>query len=56
MRTTRATDGGGGVSSEQNEGPRLSKWNKPIDPDIKLIDFGGATYEKDHHTTIINTR
>ena len=25
-------------------------------PTIRLIDFGGATFEKDHHASIINTR
>ena len=29
---------------------------KPKCSDIKLIDFGGATFERDHHTKIINTR
>jgi hypothetical protein len=31
-------------------------WFKPINSEIKLIDFGGATYEEEHHTQIINTR
>ena len=31
-------------------------WYKPINDQIKLIDFGGATYEDEHHTQIINTR
>ena len=25
-------------------------WYKPINSEIKLIDFGGATYEEEHHT------
>jgi hypothetical protein len=25
-------------------------WYKPINNEIKLIDFGGATYENEHHT------
>jgi serine/threonine protein kinase len=28
----------------------------PISPEVKLIDFGGATYADEHHTAIINTR
>jgi len=28
----------------------------PVRTDIRLIDFGGATFEKDHHSRIINTR
>ena len=31
-------------------------WFKPINDEVKLIDFGGATYEEEHHTSIINTR
>lgn len=29
---------------------------RPLDCHVKLIDFGGATYESDEHSTIINTR
>lgn len=53
-RLTRATEGG--LSSMPKDGLRVSKWNKTLCTDIKLIDFGGATFEDDHHTTIINTR
>jgi dual-specificity kinase len=28
----------------------------PLSTDIRLIDFGGATFEKDHHSRIVNTR
>ncbi|CAM9536060.1 unnamed protein product [Discosporangium mesarthrocarpum] len=28
----------------------------PVHPEIKVIDFGGATYEADSHTSIVNTR
>ena len=28
----------------------------PIDSQIKIIDFGGATFEEDYHSDIINTR
>mmetsp|Transcript_48341 Transcript_48341/g.127651 ORF Transcript_48341/g.127651 Transcript_48341/m.127651 type:complete len:352 (+) Transcript_48341:429-1484(+) len=29
---------------------------RPVDNRIKLIDFGNATYEDEHHSSIINTR
>lgn len=29
---------------------------RPASPSIKLIDFGNATYENEHHSRIINTR
>ncbi|CAE8716736.1 unnamed protein product [Polarella glacialis] len=29
---------------------------RPVSADIKLIDFGNATYEHEHHSSIINTR
>jgi len=28
----------------------------PIHTDIRLIDFGGATFEHEHHSRIVNTR
>ena len=36
----------------------LSKiqWMKPLKTDVKIIDFGGATFQKDHHTSLIQTR
>jgi hypothetical protein len=33
-----------------------SVWYRPKNVEIKLIDFGGATYEEEHHTKIVNTR
>jgi len=29
---------------------------RPVSADIKIIDFGNATYEEEHHSSIINTR
>lgn len=29
---------------------------KPKSVEVKLIDFGGATHESEHHSSIINTR
>ena len=31
-------------------------WLKPLDETIKIIDFGGATYDDEQHNSIINTR
>lgn len=35
---------------------RNSAYFRPINNQIKLIDFGNATYEDEHHSSIINTR
>ena len=49
-------------SSDIDDGKKKVKkgdvptWYRPRNVEIKLIDFGGATYEKDHHTKIVNTR
>ena len=32
------------------------KWHKASSCEVKVIDFGGATYEHERHTLIINTR
>lgn len=31
-------------------------WLRPLDETIKIIDFGGATYDEEQHNSIINTR
>lgn len=33
-----------------------SVYVRPVNSQIKLIDFGNATYENEHHSSIINTR
>lgn len=33
-----------------------TKWVRPVSDHIKLIDFGGATYDDEQHSSIINTR
>jgi len=33
-----------------------AKYYKPKYDSIKIIDMGGATYDDDHHSSIINTR
>lgn len=33
-----------------------AEFREPIDTAIRLIDFGGATFEDDHHSRIVNTR
>eukprot|EP00747_Dinoflagellata_sp_TGD_P186284 gnl/TRDRNA2_/TRDRNA2_43241_c0_seq1.p1 gnl/TRDRNA2_/TRDRNA2_43241_c0~~gnl/TRDRNA2_/TRDRNA2_43241_c0_seq1.p1 ORF type:complete len:545 (+),score=69.26 gnl/TRDRNA2_/TRDRNA2_43241_c0_seq1:117-1751(+) len=35
---------------------RASQYMRPASSAIKLIDFGNATYEDEHHSSIINTR
>jgi len=35
---------------------RPSQYMRPYNAQIKLIDFGNATYEDEHHSSIINTR
>lgn len=27
-----------------------------INPDIKVVDFGSATYDDEHHSTLVSTR
>lgn len=43
-------------SAGEKGGPQDETWVKPRNIEIKLIDFGGATNENDHHSEIINTR
>eukprot|EP00428_Durinskia_dybowskii_P072418 CAMPEP_0170409810 /NCGR_PEP_ID=MMETSP0117_2-20130122/29543_1 /TAXON_ID=400756 /ORGANISM="Durinskia baltica, Strain CSIRO CS-38" /LENGTH=154 /DNA_ID=CAMNT_0010667277 /DNA_START=1 /DNA_END=462 /DNA_ORIENTATION=+ len=33
-----------------------SEYMRPATPQIRLIDFGNATYADEHHSSIINTR
>ena len=40
---------------EQNRGG-AKDYRVPLSTDIRLIDFGGATFEHEHHSRIINTR
>jgi len=42
-------------SSSKNRGAS-SAYVRPATSQIKLIDFGNATYEDEHHSSIINTR
>lgn len=35
---------------------QLGQYLRPANAEIKLIDFGNATYEEEHHSSIINTR
>ena len=50
MRDTKATEEGGQMRGNANV------WFRPVRDEVKLIDFGGATYEEEYHTSIINTR
>ena len=38
---------------DNGSGPRVAV---PATPTIKVIDFGGATYDNDHKSSIVNTR
>lgn len=40
----------------RDKGGTSGSYYRPQSADIKLIDFGNATYESDHHASIINTR
>ena len=42
--------------SGQSQSANRRKWYRPCSCEIKVIDFGGATYEHERHTLIINTR
>merc|ERR1712096_330370 len=43
-------------SARSSRHDRLSQYMRPVATDIKLIDFGNATYHDEHHSSIINTR
>jgi len=40
----------------QNKPQKKRIWMRPLDDTIKIIDFGGATYDHEQHNSIINTR
>lgn len=40
----------------ERENPRSEKYYLPTDTKIRIIDFGGATKDTEHHSSIINTR
>jgi len=42
--------------SSSNSYEQPTAYLRPVNPKIKLIDFGNATYEEEHHSSIINTR
>jgi hypothetical protein len=35
---------------EGEERKGVDVWHRPRKDEVKMIDFGGATYEHDHHT------
>lgn len=48
---------GGDSSDEADQEERDGDvWQKPRNTEVKIIDFGGATKQEEHHTSIINTR
>jgi serine/threonine protein kinase len=36
--------------------PADSSYKVPVSADVRLIDFGGATFADVHHSQIVNTR
>eukprot|EP00415_Alexandrium_ostenfeldii_P001519 UN1519 len=42
--------------SSSSKGQALGEYLRPANARIKLIDFGNATYEDEHHSSVINTR
>lgn len=44
------------VAHPSQKGRQLAQYVRPASTRIKLIDFGNATYELEHHSSIINTR
>lgn len=44
------------ASSSRRRQPASHEYFRPASTRIKLIDFGNATYENEHHSTVINTR
>mmetsp|Transcript_39030 Transcript_39030/g.71655 ORF Transcript_39030/g.71655 Transcript_39030/m.71655 type:complete len:474 (+) Transcript_39030:107-1528(+) len=44
------------AGSSRRRQQQLHDYFRPASTRIKLIDFGNATYENEHHSTVINTR
>lgn len=43
-------------TGRSNKKEELIKYKIPKSNEVKLIDFGGATYDHEYHSEIINTR
>lgn len=41
---------------ERHSKRELGPYLRPVSSQIKIIDFGNATYEDEHHSSVINTR
>ena len=52
----RKDDGCTGGLIVKDEMKMNKKWVRPVSDHIKIIDFGGATYDDEVHSSIINTR
>lgn len=50
----QASEAAAGSSRRRQQ--ELHEYFRPASTRIKLIDFGNATYENEHHSTVINTR
>merc|ERR1719499_1237192 len=44
------------MASNSDPDEHIGEYLRPASSQIKLIDFGNATYEEEHHSSIINTR
>ncbi|CAK9070332.1 unnamed protein product [Durusdinium trenchii] len=44
------------LASKSTSSRPSAEYVRPVSTEIKLIDFGNATYELEHHSVIINTR
>lgn len=44
------------LADNRSSSPPSTPYLRPASSEIKLIDFGNATYENEHHSSIINTR
>ena len=43
-------------AKDREQGGRLGKIRVLKNPEIRLIDFGSATFDHEHHSTIVSTR
>jgi hypothetical protein len=46
----RCEDSDSDGSINREDGDREEVWNKPRRDEVKMIDFGGATYDHEYHT------
>jgi hypothetical protein len=44
------SDSDGSINRENGDREKVEVWNKPRRDEVKMIDFGGATYDHEYHT------